>query len=223
MPPPGPVELDSLSHKFQNLLHMSELRKLGRQVFGDPKNAGKLPGREEVLRLLHDWVENENLRRHMYQVGALLKEWARRKGLDKDQQELWELAGLLHDADWDRWPDEHCARIIAYGEEQAWDPALLHAIASHGPAHFGVEPVSDLDRMIYALDELSGFVHAVSLVRPEGYQGMKVKSVKKKMKEKSFAAQVKREEIEDAAERAGIPLEELIQFVIEVQAELPEE
>lgn len=198
---------------------MSKLN-LKRQTFGDPANSGNIPNRETIETLLDDWVKNEKLRLHMEQLGLLLRAWAVREGLDETQQNLWEAAGLLHDADWDQWPDEHCARIIAYGEQQAWDPDLLHAIASHGPRHFGVEPVSRLDHMIYALDELSGFVHAVSLVRPEGYEGMKVKSVKKKLKEKSFAAQVSREEIADAAERVGIPLEDLIQFVIDEQQKL---
>lgn len=196
---------------------MSSLHNLGRQVFGDPVNKGNLPAREGVNALLDEWVVNDRLRLHMMQLGALLREWARGKGLDEDAQWLWEASGLMHDADWDRWPDEHCARIIAHGEAAGWDPDLLHAIASHGPMHFGVEPVSELDKLIYALDELSGFVHAVSLVRPDGYEGMSVKSVKKKMKEKSFAAQVNRDEIADGAARAGIPLEDLIQFVIEVQ------
>lgn len=199
---------------------MSLSLELGRQTFGLPQNAGNLPGRQEVNALLDEWVENERLRTHMQQLGGLLRAWAVRAGLDEQQQWLWEAAGLLHDADWDKWPQQHCARIIEYGENAGWDPELLHAIASHGPRHFGVEPKTELDHMIYALDELSGFVHAVSLVRPEGYSGMKVKSVKKKLKEKSFAAQVDREEITDAAGKAGIPLEDLIQFVIEVQAEL---
>lgn len=196
---------------------MASLRKLGRQEFGSPENAGRLPSREEVVSLLGDWVKNDKLRTHMYQVGGLLREWARRSGKPEAELWLWEAAGLLHDADWDRWPEEHCGRIIAHGEQEGWDPALLHAIASHGPAHFGVEPVSELDKLIYALDELSGFVHAVSLVRPDGYEGMTVKSVKKKMKEKSFAAQVNRDDITDGAQRAGIPLEDLVQFVIDVQ------
>jgi predicted hydrolase (HD superfamily) len=129
----------------------------------------------------------------------------------------WEVAGILHDADWDQWPDEHCRRIIEHLEPDT-DPQLLHAIASHSPKFFGVEPASELDHMLYAFDELSGFIHAVSLVRPDGYEGMKVKSVKKKMKEKSFAAQVDREDIADAASRIGPELDELIQFVIDHQA-----
>ena len=195
-------------------------RNLGRQEFGNPANKGNLPTRDEVRSLLDEWIKNERLRLHMHQVGGLLRALAQKKGHDETTQWLWEAAGLLHDADWDQWPDDHCGKIISYGEEKGWDPDLLHAIASHGPAHFGVDPVNELDHLIYALDELSGFVHAVSLVRPEGYEGMAVKSVKKKMKEKSFAAQVNRDEIADGASRAGIPIDDLIQFVIDVQPTL---
>ena len=93
-------------------------------------------------------------------------------------------------------------------------------IASHGPVHFGVEPINDIDKMLYAFDELSGFIHAYSLMRPEGYIGMEVKGVKKRMKDKAFAASVSREDIQDAANRAGIELDQLIQFVIEHQKEV---
>jgi predicted hydrolase (HD superfamily) len=198
---------------------MADLQ-LGRSTFGSPDDIGNLPSPETVEALLIEWVPNHRLRLHMHQVGALMQQWARVKGMDEETQWLWKATGLLHDADWDRWPEEHCRRIIEYGEAQHWDPRLLHGIASHSPSHFGVEPESDLDRMIFAFDELSGFVHAVSLVRPGGYDGMAVKSVKKKLKEKSFAAQVSRDEIAEGAQAAGIAMEELIQFIISVQSQL---
>jgi predicted hydrolase (HD superfamily) len=98
------------------------------------------------------------------------------------------------------------------------DPEVLHGIASHGPAHFGVEPETNLDKMLFAFDELSGLIHAYSLMRPGGYEGMDVKGVRKRLKEKSFAANVSREEITDACSRAGIELDELIAFIIPRQA-----
>ncbi|KGE70954.1 hydrolase [Spirochaeta lutea] len=196
---------------------MADLQ-LGRTEFGRPQDRGNLPSPEQVRSLLDEWVPNDRLRLHMEQLGDLMEAWARRQGLDEQTCWLWKATGLLHDADWDRWPEEHCRKIIEYGEAQHWDPRLLRGIASHSPRHFGVDPQSELERMIYAFDELSGFVHAVSLVRPGGYEGMAVKSVKKKLKEKSFAAQVNREEIADAAQKADIPMEELIQFIIQVQA-----
>jgi len=168
---------------------------------------------------LDEWVTNDRLKLHMRQVGALLEAWARSRGLN-DQVELWYLAGLLHDADWDRWPEKHGQVIIAWMEERHLDPDLIHAVAAHGWHHFGVTPVSDLDKMIFAFDELSGFVHAVSLVRPEGYQGMEVSSVKKKLKQPAFAAQVSRQDIQDGLDLTGLALDDLIAFVIQVQKDV---
>ncbi len=196
---------------------------LGRQQFGKAEDVGSFPSKDEARQLIADWVENPRLRLHMLQVGALLGAWAReRLKLDETHSQMWEVAGILHDADWDRWPEEHCRRIIEHLEERGTDPALLHAIASHSPGYFGVEPESELDHMLYAFDELSGFVHAVSLVRPDGYEGMKPKSVKKKLKEKSFAAQVNREDISDALSRIDIELDELVGFVIDKQKSITE-
>jgi len=124
---------------------------------------------------------------------------------------------LLHDADWDQWPDQHCKKIIEELEKRNVDPEIIHAIASHGPDHFGVEPETKMDKMLYAFDELSGLIHAYSLMRPTGYSGMDLKGVKKRMKEKSFAANVSREEINDACLRAGIPVDEVIEFIIAKQ------
>jgi predicted hydrolase (HD superfamily) len=196
---------------------MSSLN-LGRTEFGDPANAGNVMPLEEAEALLNDWVKNDRLRLHMRQVGYLMKAWVReRKQADEKEQLKWYLAGLLHDADWDQWPDEHCRKIIEELEQRKIDPAIIRAIASHGPVHFGVEPVSEMDKMLYAFDELSGFTHAYSLMRPEGYQSMEVKGVKKRLKDKSFAAQVSREDIQDACQRSGLTLEELIEFVIKHQ------
>lgn len=197
--------------------------KFDTATFGDEVNIGNILEKKEAEDLLNDWVDNPKLKLHMHQVAHLLKEWASQKeGLSKEEAYKWWLTGLLHDADWDKWPEEHCSKIIRHLEEKNVDPEIIRGIASHGPIHFGVDPVSRLDHMIYAFDELSGFVHAVSLVRG-GYDGMKNKSVKKKLKTASFAAQVNREEINDAASRAGIELDDLIAFVIENQIqEMPE-
>jgi len=188
---------------------------LGRTRFGNPANLGKVISREEAEALLQEWVLNPRLQLHMRQVAFLMKSWAAEKeGLPADVQWQWELAGLLHDADWDQWPQQHCARIIEELERRNVDPGILHAIASHGPHHFGVDPETAMDKMLYAFDELSGLVHAYALMRPEGYQNMEVKGVKKRLKEKSFAAGVSREEIQDASDRAGVAPDELIAFII---------
>ncbi len=165
---------------------------LGRTSFGDPKNAGNLMTIEEAHQLLNDWVPNERLRK-------------------------WELAGLLHDADWEKYPDDHCRIIIEEMERRNIDPEVIRCIASHGPGYFGVQPESKMEKMIYAFDELSGFVHASALIRPTKYEGMDVKSVMKKLKTLSFAAQVSRDDINDALSRIDTSLEELIQYIIEHQ------
>ena len=140
--------------------------------------------------------------------------------MDEVGQWRWEMAGLLHDADWDQWPDDHCRRIVEELERRNVDPEIIRAIASHGPTVFGVEPVSIMDKMLYALDELSGFLHAYSLMRPGGYDGMEVKGVKKRLKDKTFAANVSREDIHDACARAGISMEDLIAFAAEKQGQM---
>ena len=194
---------------------------LGRSTFGDSKNAGNLMTLEEAHALLSEWVPNERLRLHMKQVAAVMKAWALEKeNADATTALKWELAGLLHDADWEKYPDDHCRIIIEELERRNIDPEVIHCIASHGPNYFGVEPGNTMDKMIYAIDELSGFVHAAALIRPTRYEGLEVKSVMKRLKTPSFAAQVNREEIADAAKRAGISIEELVQFIIDHQKEV---
>jgi len=191
---------------------------LGRTTFGDAKNVGNLMSIEEANELLNNWVTNDRLRLHMRQVAALMKAWAVEKENADEQTALkWELAGLLHDADWEKYPDDHCRIIIEDLEKRNIDPGVIHCIASHGPSYFGVEPQNKMEKMIYAFDELSGFVHASSLIRPTRYEGMDVKSVLKKLKMPSFAAQVSRDDINDAVSRIDMSLEELIQYIIDHQ------
>ena len=193
--------------------------KLNRTVFGNQEDAGKTLTRQEADQLLNDWVLNDKLRLHMKQVAHLMHCWAAEKeNLSETDQWRWEMAGLLHDADWDQWPDQHCKKIIEHLEKLHIDPEIIHAIASHGPVHFGVEPETRMDKMLYSFDELSGLIHAYSLLHPGGYTGMDVKGVKKRLKEKSFASNVSREDIEDAARRAEIAPDELISFIVEKQA-----
>jgi len=192
---------------------------LGKTVFGDPADAGNLMSLEEAHQLLEAWVPNEKLRLHMKQVAALMKAWAiEKEGADPKTAQAWELAGLLHDADWEKYPETHCRKIIEELERRHIDPAVIHCIASHGPKYFGVEPESIMDKMIYVFDELSGFVHASALIRPTRYEGMDVKSVLKKLKTLSFAAQVSREDITDAISRIDQSLEEIIQFILDHQS-----
>lgn len=197
------------------------IHQLGRNQFGDPANAGNLMPVEEAYALLNEWVPNERLRLHMKQVAAVMKAWAiEKENADEPSALKWELAGLLHDADWEKYPDDHCRIIIEKLEKRNIDPEVIHCIASHGPKYFGVEPETTMDKMIYVFDELSGLIHAYSLMRPEGYAGMEVKGVKKRLKEKGFAANVSREDIADAFSRIDTPQEEIIQFIIDHQKEV---
>ncbi|MCC7401084.1 MAG: hydrolase [Chitinophagaceae bacterium] len=194
------------------------VHRLNRSTFGDPKNAGNLMSIEDANQLLNEWVPNERLRLHMKQVAAVMKAWAiEKENADELTASKWELAGLLHDADWEKYPDDHCRIIIEELERRNIDPDVIHCIASHGPNFFGVEPVSKMDKMIYAIDELSGFIHAAALIRPTRYEGMDAKSVKKKLKTPSFAAQVSRDDITDALSRIDVSLDDLISFIIEHQ------
>lgn len=197
---------------------------LNKQTFGNPENKGTVLSRQEAYNLLENWVKNERLQLHMKQVAYLMKCWATKiENLNEADQWRWEMAGLLHDADWDQWPEQHCKKIIEELESRNIDPEIIRAIASHGPAHFGVEPVTRMDQMLYVFDELSGLVHAYSLMRPGGYLGMELKGVKKRLKEKSFAANVSRDDIDDAVTRAGISLDTVVTFIIEHQGSVQNE
>lgn len=197
------------------------IQPLGRTTFGQPSNANNLLSTEEASQLLNDWVPNDRLRLHMKQVAALMKAWAiERENADELTARKWEQAGLLHDADWEKFPDDHCRIIIEELEKRNVDPEVIHCIASHGPKYFGVEPNNTMDKMIYVFDELSGFIHAAALIRPTRYEGMDVKSILKKLKTPSFAAQVSRDDITDALSRIDTPLEEIIQFIIDHQKDV---
>ena len=175
----------------------------------------------EANALLNEWVSNDRLRLHMKQVAAVMKAWAlERLGLSENEARKWELAGLLHDADWEKFPTAHCNVIIEKLEELHQDPDIIRCIASHGPRYFGVEPESEMDKMIYVFDELSGFIHAAALIRPTRYEGMDVKSVMKKLKNPGFAAQVNRDDIDDAIRRIDTPLEEIIEFITSHQKDV---
>ena len=192
---------------------------LNRNTFGDKANSGNVLTKDEANQLLNSWVLNDKLRIHMKQAANLMKSWAAEKEqLNEADQWRWEMAGLLHDADWDQWPELHCKKIVEELEQRNIDPEIIHAIASHGPNYFGVTPETKMDKMLYAFDELSGLIHAYSLMRPGGYEGMELKGVKKRLKEKSFAANVSRDEINDACTRAGISLDDLVSFIIPKQA-----
>jgi predicted hydrolase (HD superfamily) len=201
---------------------MAEItHKLNRATFGNPANTGNVMPAQEATDFLKSWVANERLQLHMKQVAAVMRAWAIEKvGADEAEAHKWWLAGLLHDADWEKYPDDHCRIIIEELERRNIDPAIIQCIASHGPRYFGVEPQSEMDKMIYVFDELSGFIHAAALIRPTQYEGLDAKSILKKLKTPSFAAQVNRDDITDALSRINTPLEEIIPFVIQHQKDV---
>jgi len=167
--------------------------------------------------LLHEWVESESLRKHCEAVSACLRHFARRDGEDED---LWGAVGLLHDMDFEKHPnlelaaDGHPFVGVAHLRDRGWGQTICRAILSHAD-YSGVEAESALEKTLSAVDELSGFVIAVALVRPDkSIHNVEVKSVRKKMKDKAFAAKVNREEIARGAERLGVPLEQVIDEVI---------
>jgi len=175
------------------------------------------PRIDRARALLHEWVQSDSLRKHCEAVSASLRHFARQGGHDED---LWGAVGLLHDMDYERHPnlalapDGHPFVAVAYLREQGWSEEVTQAILAHA-TYSGVAPVSPLDKTLLAVDELSGFVIAVALVRPDkSVHEVKASSVRKKLKDKGFAAKVSREEIAHNAEALGLPLDDLIAAVL---------
>jgi putative nucleotidyltransferase with HDIG domain len=172
-----------------------------------------LPSREEALALMHQMVESESLRRHMYSVEAACRAYARRFGED---EEVFGIAGLLHDFDYERFPDQHPLPGVEILRERGYPDEVLHAILAHYPARTSVKPESLLDRTLSASDEITGLITAAALVRPSrSVLDLEAKSVLKKMKDRGFAAGVDRDEVRHAAELLGVDLAEHTAFVIE--------
>lgn len=177
-----------------------------------------MPNRTEALELLHEWVENEGLRKHMYSVEAAMRHYAR---LQDEDEEAWGLAGLLHDLDWERYPDEHPHKGVAELRERGYSDAVIQAILAHGhPERTDVEPTTAMDRTLFACDELCGLVYACCLVRPNGIDDLKPRSVVKKLKDKAFAAGVHREDVNRGLELIGLERSEHIQNVIDGMKEV---
>jgi putative nucleotidyltransferase with HDIG domain len=174
--------------------------------------------RNEALALMHEYTKNENLRRHMYAVEAAMRAYARKYGKD---EELWGITGLLHDFDYERWPnherkpdDEHPTTGVRILRERGYPEEVLEAIMGHAD-YTGVPRNSLMAKVLFAVDELTGFLTACALVRPNGISDLKVKSVKKKFKDSSFARGVNREEVERGIDELGVDFSEHVQLVIE--------
>jgi putative nucleotidyltransferase with HDIG domain len=178
--------------------------------------------RDDAWTLLTEWTESESLRRHMLAVEAAMRAYAPR--FDGDV-ELWGLTGLLHDLDYERYPnleDGHPRYAIRELEQRGYPPELVRAVASHAD-FLGVSRDSPMEKTLYAVDELSGFILAVAYVRPDGLHGMTPKSVKKKLRQPSFAAAVGRDELREGAEELGVDFDEHLAIVIAALEERSDE
>ena len=175
--------------------------------------AEMIPSREEAFSLLKKYNQNEGLIKHALAVEAVMRYCARKRGRDEDK---WGVLGLVHDLDYEQFPEQHCRKTEEILTSNNWPAEYIRAVVSHGwGICTDIEPRSELEKVLFAVDELTGLVAATALVRPsKSVMDMKVKSVKKKWKDKSFAAGVNREIIEKGAEMVGVELSELIDDVI---------
>lgn len=182
--------------------------------------------RDDALALMHEYTKNENLRRHMYAVEAAMRRYARKYGED---EQLWGVTGLLHDFDYERWPnderkpdEEHPSTGVAILREKGYPEEMLDAIMGHAD-YTGVSRDTKLAKTLFAVDELTGLITACALVRPTGISDLKVKSVKKKLKDSSFARGVNREEVQRGIEELGAEFSEHVQLVIEAMQDIQDE
>ena len=169
--------------------------------------------RIEAWDLFCEWTPGDALQRHGLAVEVVMRAAALRYGPGAEAVERWGLAGLLHDADYERWPEQHPQRIVAWLLERG-EPELAHAISAHYTA-WGVAYDSLLDRALLACDELTGFVGACCHVRPGGITSLQPRSVLKKLKDKSFAAKVERHEVHEGVRLLGVELPDHVAFVID--------
>lgn len=174
----------------------------------------KIPTRDEAMALLREYQENENLIKHALAVEAVMRHMARKRGED---EEKWGIIGLIHDLDWEKYPEQHCQVTKQVLQERGWPEDWIRAVMSHG---YGlvtdVEPQQEMEKVLYTIDELTGLITATALMRPSrSILDMKTKSVKKKWGQKSFAAGVDRSVIEDGAQRLGMELSDVIQDTLE--------
>ena len=180
-----------------------------------------LPTREEAFRLLTQYNQTDALIKHALAVEGVMRYFARKRGED---EEKWGIIGLVHDLDYEKYPDEHCRKTEKILEENGWPQEYIRAVVSHGwGICTDVEPQTELEKVLYAIDELTGLVVASALVRPsKSVMDLKAKSVKKKWKEKRFAAGVDRSIIEKGAQMLGMDRTDLITDTIMGMREVAE-
>ncbi len=182
----------------------------------------KQPTREEALTLLKKYNQSDALIKHALAVEAVITHFAKLFGEDADK---WQVIGLVHDLDYEKYPEEHCRKTREILEKENWPENYIRAIESHGyNICTDVEPVEKMEKVLYAVDELTGLIAATALLRPSrSILDLNTKSVKKKWKQKSFAAGVNREIIQDGVQMLGMDLEEVIQETIKGMQSVAEE
>jgi len=169
--------------------------------------------REQAWQHLCDWTKTDSLRKHARAVEIVMQKAAYKYGEGEVDEEKWGVAGMLHDADYEQWPEDHPNRTVAWLREQG-EEEIAHAVSAHY-TKWGVPYETQLDKALLACDELTGFIIAACLVRPEGVTTLAPKSVRKKLKDKAFAAKVDREEINKGVELLGVEMAEHIQFIVD--------
>ncbi|MDP4223674.1 MAG: HD domain-containing protein [Bacteroidota bacterium] len=181
-----------------------------------------IPTREQALALFMKYNKSESLLKHAYSVEGVMRYMARKAGED---EEKWGIIGLIHDLDYEMYPDQHCKMTEIILRENSWPEEYIRAVLSHGwGLASDVEPLSRLEKTIYAIDELTGLVATSALVRPsKSVLDMEAKSVKKKWNDRRFAAGVNREVIEKGAQILGVTLDELITDCIMGMREVADE
>ena len=182
---------------------------------------GKVPTRLEALELLHKYNQSDSLLKHAYAVEGVMRYVARKLG---QGEEKWGVIGLIHDLDYEKYPNEHCLKTRELLQESAWPEEYIRAAISHGwGICIDVMPETDLEKVLYAIDELTGLVVTTALVRPsKSVMDVTAKSIKNKWKDKRFAGGVNRDIIEKGARMAGVPLDELIEDTIKGMQEVAE-
>ncbi|HQP45946.1 MAG TPA: HD domain-containing protein [Flexilinea sp.] len=178
-----------------------------------------LPSRDQAWDLLTEYISSETLQRHVLTVEGVMRHFA---GLYHEDEDEWGIIGLLHDLDYELYPDEHCIKVQEILREKGFPEEFIHAVASHG---YGiccdVEPVTNAEKVLYTIDELTGLIYAAALMRPsKSVMDLETKSVMKKFKSPAFAANVNRDLIREGAEKLGMPLEDVITETISGMREI---